>query len=238
MLEASHISGGYGMSLVLEEVSLTVHPGEIVALLGANGAGKSTLLNALSGHLGVTSGQIILDGVDMTGKHEWDLRRAGLSLVPEGRRLFRRMSALDNLRLGAYVEPRRKRKAVVAHRLETVFDIFPALREMEHRPAGLLSGGQQQMLAFGRALMGDPKYLLLDEPSMGLAPSILEIIKSAVNAAVERGIGVLLVEQMVQLGLDLAHTVFIMRSGCIVACEPAAVFRDDAEFLTRAYFGG
>lgn len=210
MLEISELTVRYGPVLAVDSVDLTVEKGEIVALLGANGAGKSTLLKAVVGLLPLAGGAIRFDGEIVSGRSpEWTVRR-GMALCPEGRRVFAELSVEENLRLGAAVE--RDSKAIAARR-EEMFGMFPILRERAKQPAGSLSGGQQQMLAIGRALMSAPKLLLLDEPSLGLAPVVVEQVFGLVEGLPERGTTVLIVEQNAHRALEIADRAYVLANG-------------------------
>ncbi|MFO7154677.1 MAG: ABC transporter ATP-binding protein, partial [Caldicoprobacter oshimai] len=192
MLEVRNLHVHFGVIHALKGISLTVNDGEIVTLIGANGAGKTTTLRTISGLKKPTSGEIILDGVDITNASAQERVRIGISHVPEGRRVFSNMTVLENLELGAYL---RKDKEEIAKDLKKVFDLFPVLADRRKQLAGTLSGGEQQMLAIGRALMSRPKILLLDEPSMGLAPLLVQEIFNIIKDVNSNGTTVLLVEQ-------------------------------------------
>jgi branched-chain amino acid transport system ATP-binding protein len=213
MLEVREISVYYGQALAIESVSITVDPGEVVAVLGANGAGKSTLVNAIAGLLPVRSGSIRLDGEELTGHRPHEIVGKGLALVPEGRRLFNQLTVRQNLELGAYSV---KDRAVVAQALDTVHELFPILADRAEQLAGTLSGGQQQMVAIGRALMAKPRYLLFDEPSLGLAPVIVDDIFGLIERVRDLGIAVLLVEQNVGRTLEICHRGYVLSSGRLV----------------------
>ncbi|MDQ6523234.1 ABC transporter ATP-binding protein [Nocardioides sp. LHD-245] len=222
--------------LALRGVSLGVPDGRIVALLGANGGGKSTLLRSLSGLLGVHDGEIRKGSVTLDGDRVGHLgpsalARRGIKHVLEGRRVFKELSAEENLRVGAYAD-RRNLKA----NLERVYGLFPVLRDRRDGQAGLLSGGEQQMLAIGRALMSDPRYLLLDEPSLGLAPKIVEQIRDIVVEINGQGTGILLVEQNATMALEVAHHGYVLENGRVVMDRPAAELREDAD-VREFYLG-
>ncbi|WP_436697860.1 ABC transporter ATP-binding protein [Nocardioides sp. BYT-33-1] len=222
--------------LALRGVSLGVPDGRIVALLGANGGGKSTLLRSLSGLLDVHDGEIrkgtvTLDGDRVGHLGPSALARRGIKHVLEGRRVFKELSAEENLRVGAYAD-RRNLKA----NLERVYGLFPVLRERRDGQAGLLSGGEQQMLAIGRALMSDPRYLLLDEPSLGLAPKVVEQIRDIVVEINGQGTGILLVEQNATMALEIAHHGYVLENGRVVMDRPAAELREDAD-VREFYLG-
>jgi branched-chain amino acid transport system ATP-binding protein len=217
VLELRNISAGYGTGRVLENVNLVVPDGAVVALLGPNGAGKTTLLRVMSGLLRPTSGQVLLDGVDVTGDSPFELARAGICHVPEGRGIFPTLSVADNLRLQA---PR----SVDRRALELAAAVFPRLAQRRNQLAGTMSGGEQQMLALSRAYVAEPATVLLDEVSMGLAPLIVDEIFSYLRRLASEGISLLVVEQYVARALDLADYVYILNRGRIrFAGEPAEV---------------
>jgi branched-chain amino acid transport system ATP-binding protein len=227
MLQAEGLCAGYDRVGVLRDVSLTVREGELVTVVGSNGAGKSTLLKVLAGLLPASQGRVTLEGADVTRTRAERRVRAGVALVPEGRRLFGPLSVDENLELGAYGS-RRQPAAVIAARRREVFDLFPVLAERVRQRADTLSGGEQQMLAVGRALMSAPRMLLLDEPSLGLAPLVVREIFTALDALRERGVTVLLVEQDAKLALKHADRGYVMRTGRIVLEGAASdLLRDD-----------
>ncbi|WP_018111593.1 ABC transporter ATP-binding protein [Thermus igniterrae] len=214
---------GYGKAQVLFGVDLRVAEGERVALLGANGAGKTTLLRTLSGLLRPWRGRVRLGEVDLRGLSPARRARLGLGHVPEGRQLFPLMSVEENLRLGAaFLAPGREKEG-----FERVYGLFPRLAERRRQLAGTLSGGEQQMLAIGRALMGFPRILLVDEPSLGLSPRLAEEVLLALRAVAEEGVGVLLVEQNVALSLEVAERAYVMEHGRIVLEGPSQALRQD-----------
>jgi branched-chain amino acid transport system ATP-binding protein len=213
MLEVRQVCVYYGQALAIESVSITVRPGEVVAVLGTNGAGKSTLVNAIAGVLPVRTGSIQLDGNELTGRRPHEIVGLGVALVPEGRRLFNQLSVRQNLELGAYSV---KERAEVARTLDTVHELFPILADRADQRAGTLSGGQQQMVAIGRALMAKPHYLLFDEPSLGLAPVIVDDIFSLIERVRDLGIAVLLVEQNVGRTLEICHRGYVLSGGQLV----------------------
>ncbi|HEY7320448.1 MAG TPA: ABC transporter ATP-binding protein [Candidatus Binatia bacterium] len=233
MLEVENLEVSYGALTVLHGVSLSVKRGEIVALVGPNGAGKSTLLKAIAGLLAPRAGTIRWDGERLDIEpSEWIVER-GVALVPEGRRLFSRMSVRENLELGAFTRRAEKERR---EQLERVYTIFPRLREREQQLAGLLSGGEQQMLALGRALMGLPRLLLLDEPSLGLAPRIVESIFFILAELHRNGMSLLIVEQNVHAVLALAERAYILEGGKMVgAGEAQTLLKDD--HVRAAYLG-
>ncbi len=211
MLEIRDLRGGYGQVEVLRGLTMNIEAGEIVAVLGANGAGKSTLNNTLSGILPAMSGTIRFDGQDVTHAHYTDLVAAGLIQIPEGRRIFPNLSVLENLVLGSFLRARANR----ARNLERVFEIFPQLRERTGQRGGTLSGGEQQMLAIGRGLMAEPRLLLLDEPSLGLSPLLVEEMFALFRRLNDDGLSVLLVEQNVGQSLEIASRAYVLENGAI-----------------------
>lgn len=233
------LDAGYGeANAVLDGIDLTVPAGHVVAVLGANGAGKTTLLRAISGllriHRGhVTAGSVRLDGRDITGRRPATVVRAGLAQVMEGRRIFAELTVEENLRTGAIT--RRDSKGVAATFAE-VLELFPVLVERRHATAGYLSGGEQQMVAMGRALMADPRLLVLDEPSLGLAPLIVEQIGRIIADINRRGTSVLLVEQNAMMALGVADAAYVIENGAIVRHGPAAALREDTE-IQQFYLG-
>jgi branched-chain amino acid transport system ATP-binding protein len=222
------IDAGYGRVQVLYDVSVSVAPGEIVALLGPNGAGKSTLLRAATKMIALRRGSIRLDDRDMTGASIEAIARAGVSHVPEGRRLFPGLTVRDNLRLGGW----RSRSTDMS----TVLTLFPALRERLGQVAGSLSGGEQQMCAIGRGLMSSPKYLLIDELSLGLAPVLVDEIMSRLHSVAAGGTGVLLVEQDAGHALEIAQRAYVLENGRITLAGPAGELADDPR-VREAYLG-
>jgi branched-chain amino acid transport system ATP-binding protein len=221
MLEIAGISAGYDRVTVLRDVSLTVAPGELVTLVGSNGAGKSTLLKVVAGLLPAKAGAVRLEGADITRMKAERRVREGVALVPEGRRLFGPLTVDENLELGAY-SVRRAPAADTAARRKQVFELFPVLAERLGQQSATLSGGEQQMLAVGRALMSGPRMLLLDEPSLGLAPLVVREIFDALDVLRAEGMTVLLVEQDARLALKHADRGYVMRTGGIVLEGPAA----------------
>ena len=216
MLEVTGILAGYGRIPVLHGVSLSARPGEMITLVGANGAGKSTLLKVVSGLLAPQAGSVVLQGEDVTAVPVHRRVGKGIVLVPEGRMLFSGMSVEENLTLGAYLRGRRRDREHVEADRARVFDLFPILAERRSQPAGTLSGGEQQMLAIGRALMSDPKVLLLDEPSLGLAPKVITEIFAVLAHLRECGLTMVLVEQDAKLALKHASRGYVMRTGEVV----------------------
>jgi branched-chain amino acid transport system ATP-binding protein len=238
VLKVDELHAGYGASEVLRGISLEVPEGRLVALIGANGAGKTTAMRAISGLLKPARGRVLLDGREVQGFAASRIARLGLAHAPEGRRVFGPLSVEDNLLLGAYRRlplffGYRKRAAAA---LERVYGLFPALAARRSQLAGTLSGGEQQMLAIGRALMAEPRVMLLDEPSMGLAPIVVQEVFATIRRLKEEGLTLLLVEQFAAGALEVADRVYVMERGCIVAeGTPAELKRD--EQLLRAYLG-
>jgi branched-chain amino acid transport system ATP-binding protein len=238
MLIVDNIYAGYGSSEVLVGASLEVKTGTLVALIGPNGAGKTTTMRAISGIVKPTKGRVLLDNKPVQGMDASHIARLGLAHVPEGRRVFGPLSVEDNLLLGAY---RRLPKLFGFYRkaasgLERVYELFPRLRERKRQDAGTLSGGEQQMLAIGRALMADPKVILMDEPSMGLAPVIAEEVFATIQRLKESGIPLLLVEQMAKKALDVADYVYVMERGrVVIQGKPDELQKD--ERVIAAYLG-
>ena len=234
MLELRGVRAGYGRIEVLHGIDLTVGEGEILTIVGANGAGKSTLLKAVSGVVRISGGSITYDGerIDPLGVENIVSRR--LIQIPEGRRLFGPMSVEENLQLGGY--SRRGSGSPVAERLERVFALFPRLKERLSQQAGTLSGGEQQMLAVGRALMAEPRLLLLDEPSMGLAPIVVQDIFTGLRRLNQEGLTLVLVEQDARIALSLAHRGLVMERGRIVLEDSAQALLDNPE-VRAIYFG-
>lgn len=233
MLDVCGLRVDYGRAPALWNVSLTIGDGELVCVVGPNGAGKTTLINALAGMHPAKSGRITLDGCEMTSLAPHKFSAAGVALVPEGRRLFARMTVRENLEIGGYA------RAVRAARNRTLADVctlFPVVRDKLDAPAGSLSGGQQQMVAIGRALMAKPRLLLLDEPSLGLSPIVVQAMFRAIREVNAAGTAVLLVEQNVTMALEIASRAYLLEEGRIAAeGTPAAVFSTPE--LRRAYLG-
>ena len=232
MLEIRDLHVSYGNVQAVRGVGMAVTPGKVTLVLGANGAGKTTTLKAIAGLAKVVSGSVTLDGEDITGLGPHKVVRRGISLVPEGRRMFGPLTVAENLRMGAYAAP----KASLAETLERVHEMFPILSERAGSAAGLLSGGEQQMLAFGRALMSQPRVMLLDEPSMGLAPTIVDSILAKVRDMADSGIGILMVEQNAEAGVDVADQVVAVARGEVVYDGAATDAQNHASVL-RAFLG-
>jgi branched-chain amino acid transport system ATP-binding protein len=233
LLEVRHLSIAYGDAPAVWDATLHVAAGEIVSVIGPNGAGKSTLVNAIAGLHGARSGELRLDGVDLNAVAPHLVCRQGIALVPEGRRLFTRMSVEENLEMGCY---RREARRVRQDTLDRVYRLFPILRERRRQLAGSLSGGQQQMVALGRGLMAQPRLLLLDEPSLGLAPAIVEQMFGIIRAIHAEGVAILLVEQNVPQALDIADRAYVLEEGRVVAEGPPAILRQQSR-IQQAYLG-
>jgi branched-chain amino acid transport system ATP-binding protein len=226
MLEIEGLDAFYGEATALHDVSIKVDAGEIVSVVGPNGAGKSTLVNVIAGIHRSRRGRISIDGRELSNVAGHRYCDFGIAVVPEGRRLFPLMSVRENLELGAY---RKAARAVRDERRAWVLELFPALAERPNQLAGSLSGGEQQMVAIGRALMADPRLLLLDEPSLGLAPVLVDEVFGVVSAIHESGVGVLLVEQNVERALDLSDRAYLLTEGRVVMAGPAETLRSNAE---------
>jgi branched-chain amino acid transport system ATP-binding protein len=235
MLEIKNLQVNYGAIAALQGISVSVNPGSIVTLIGANGAGKTTALKAISGLLKPRSGEIIYDGKNIAGLPPHQIVKLGLSHVPEGRMIFANLTVLENLQLGAYLQTD---KQVVRHELEHVFSLFPRLAEREKQIAGTLSGGEQQMLAIGRALMSKPRLLLLDEPSLGLAPLLVKtIFEKIVEINRQQGLTILLVEQNANLALEVSSFGYVLETGKITLQGDSPSLRQNPQ-VKSAYLGG
>jgi branched-chain amino acid transport system ATP-binding protein len=236
MLKTEALHAGYGRTDVLHDIAVEVNNGEVVCLLGANGAGKSTLLGCISGVVSSIRGKVFLNGVDVTGHPPDQMVRQGVCHVPEGKQIFQSLTVLENLKLGSYSYARRAGRAEIESGMEKIFVLFPRLKERKTQLAGTLSGGEQQMLAIGRALMGRPKLLLTDEPSLGLAPLIIKEIFKTVETLRQQGLTILLVEQNVRVALQVADRGYVMQNGAIALqgnCEQLA----NSELIAAAYLG-
>ena len=233
LLEVSGVRARYGAIEALKGVSLTVAEGEVVTLIGSNGAGKSTTLRAICGLTPPVAGTITFDGEDITGEPADQVVTRGIALSPEGRRCFSRMTVRENLELGAY----RRRGPAVAADLDRVLALFPRLAERSGQRAGTMSGGEQQMLAIGRALMASPRLLLLDEPSLGIAPILVQRIYQTIGEINRSGVSILLVEQNAHRALDAAARGYVLETGRVVLDDATAVRRDDPR-VREAYLGG
>ena len=233
LLKVKGLKVAYGGIQAVKGVDFEVHEGELVSLIGSNGAGKTTTMKAITGTLAINGGDIEYLGKSIHGQGPWDLVKQGLAMVPEGRGVFTRMTIVENLQMGAYI---RTDKAGIADDMEKVFTTFPRLRERKDQLAGTMSGGEQQMLAMGRALMSRPKVLLLDEPSMGLSPIMVDKIFEVVKDVYAQGVTVLLVEQNASRALALADRGYVMESGVISMNGPAKELLHDPK-VRAAYLG-
>ncbi|MES1977458.1 MAG: ABC transporter ATP-binding protein [Pseudomonadota bacterium] len=233
LLKITGLKVAYGGIQAVKGVDLHVNEGELVTLIGSNGAGKTTTMKAITGTLPMVDGDIEYLGKSIRGKGAWDLVKAGLAMVPEGRGVFTRMTITENLQMGAYI---RSDKAGIAEDIEKMFTIFPRLRERKDQLAGTMSGGEQQMLAMGRALMSRPKVLMLDEPSMGLSPIMVDKIFEVVRDVYARGVTVLLVEQNASRALGIADRGYVMESGIVTMNGDAKKLLDDPR-VRAAYLG-
>jgi len=233
LLELKRLAVAYGGIQAVKGIDLVVNPGELVCLIGANGAGKTTTLKGVCGMLPVKSGSIHYDGRNITGRPPFELVRNGLAMVPEGRGVFGALTIEENLAMGAYI--RHDRDGVHAD-IDRVFDLFPRLKERRRQTAGTLSGGEQQMLAIGRALMSKPKLLLLDEPSMGLAPLMVQKVFETVVSVSREGVTILLIEQNAKLALEVSHRGYVMESGEITLEGASKSLLHDSK-VRAAYLG-
>jgi len=235
MLEIKNLTASYGAINALHGISLSVKAGSIVTLIGSNGAGKSTTLRAISGLIKPQSGEILYDGINVTGLPAHQIVRLGLSQVPEGRMIFANLTVHENLMMGAYLQ---RDQSVIRRELELVFHTFPRLKEREQQIAGTLSGGEQQMLAIGRALMSKPKFLMLDEPSLGIAPLLVKtIFEKIVEINRTHGITILLVEQNANLALEISQFGYVLETGKIILADNSAALRQNPQ-VQSAYLGG
>ena len=235
MLEIKILAVSYGAINALHGISLSVEQGKIVTLIGSNGAGKSTTLRAISGLIKPKSGEIRYESASIAGLPPHEIVRRGLCHVPEGRMIFANLTVMENLRMGAYLQTN---KASIRRELEVVLATFPRLRERERQIAGTLSGGEQQMLAIGRALMGKPRFLLLDEPSLGIAPLLVKtIFEKIVEINRTQGITILLVEQNANLALEISHYGYVLETGRIILADDSAKLRQNPQ-VKSAYLGG
>jgi branched-chain amino acid transport system ATP-binding protein len=232
VLDVENLRVLFGRVEAVRSISVSATPGRVTIVLGANGAGKTTTLRAIAGLVDPTAGTVTLDGANISGMAAHKVVRKGIVLVPEGRRVFAELTVEENLRMGGYTSNRTQR----GETMERVYEQFPILRERRSGAAGLLSGGEQQMLAFGRALMSQPRIMLLDEPSMGLAPTMVENVLHGVRAIADSGIGVLMVEQNAEVGLEVADDVVVVARGEVVFSGPASEARSNAS-VVRAFLG-
>lgn len=235
MLELRDLHVSYGAITALQGISLQIKDGDIVTLIGANGAGKTTTLKAISGVLKARSGEIVYDGQNIANLKPHQIVKHGISHVPEGRMIFANLTVHENLMMGAYLQ---KDKSAVRKELAFVFGMFPRLKERETQCAGTLSGGEQQMLAIGRALMSQPKFLMMDEPSLGIAPLLVKtIFEKIVEINRERRIGILLVEQNANLALEVSNYGYVLETGRIILQDTSAALRQNPQ-VKSAYLGG
>lgn len=233
VLEIENLSFSYGDISALHNINISVKQGEIVALLGANGAGKTTTLKSLSGVIrGITGGKVYFQGRDITGEKSWNIAKMGIAHCLEGRHIFSQLTVKENLQMGAFL----LRKDVKQKDFDHIYKMFPRLKERENQAGGTLSGGEQQMLALGRALMQNPKLLLLDEPSLGLAPKIIQEIFEIIKRINDDGVPVLLVEQNTKAALKIAHRGYIIETGNIVMEDKATNLLDN-EQVKKSYIG-
>lgn len=233
LLRLEKVVVDYGSIHALKEIDIDVNTGEVITLIGANGAGKSTTMKAIMGLIPVKSGKIWFDGKEITNLDTKNMVQSGIILSPEGRQVFPRFSVMDNLMMGAYLRP----KTEIAESLQTVYDLLPKLKVRSGQLAGSLSGGEQQMLAIGRAMMGKPRMLLLDEPSLGLAPLIINEIFAMVDRIREMGTTILLVEQNARIALKHSDRAYVLETGSIVLSDRADQLLESNE-VRKAYFGG
>ena len=233
LLKVTGLKVAYGGIQAVKGVDFEVREGELVTLIGSNGAGKTTTMKAITGTLAAAEGDIEYMGKSIKGKGSWDLVREGLAMVPEGRGVFTRMTITENLQMGAYI---REDKPEIANDIDMVFGIFPRLKERKDQLAGTMSGGEQQMLAMGRALMSRPRVLLLDEPSMGLSPIMVDKIFEVVRDVSARGVTILLVEQNASRALGIADRGYVMESGVVTMNGPAKELLNDPR-VRAAYLG-
>lgn len=235
MLEVRNLTVAYGAIVALREVNLRVERGSIVTLIGGNGAGKTTTLRAISGMVKPRTGEILFEGQPITTLPAHQIVARKLSHVPEGRMVFANLTVLENLRMGAYLQ---RDPGVIGTTLDHVFTLFPRLKEREKQVAGTLSGGEQQMLAIGRALMSQPKFLMLDEPSLGIAPLLVKtIFEKLVEINREQGITILLVEQNAKLALEISHRGYVLETGRVTLNDDSAKLRANPD-VRKAYLGG
>lgn len=236
MLELNRVTSGYGKFQVLKAVSIKVNAGEVVCVVGANGAGKTTMMRVLSGIIPIWQGNKTFNLKDVTRLSATKLTKAGIIQIPEGRLIIKELSVEDNLRLGAYSHYFKLRKSAYRQDLDSVYELFPILKKRTHQKAGTLSGGEQQMLAIGRGLMGRPKMLLLDEPSLGLAPLVVSTIFKVIKELNQNGLPILLVEQNVRAAMQISNRGYVLETGSVViegACED--LLKD--EKIVKAYMG-
>lgn len=231
LLSLKEVTTVYGVNEMLRKVNVDVEKGKIVCILGSNGAGKSTLIKAILGLVKVTKGSITFDGKNITGQKTHNIVKNGISIVPEGKRIFPKMTVVENLEMGAYYEPDRK---AIASRMEEVFKLFPRLQERRRQVAGTLSGGEQSMLSIGRGLMSSPKLMIFDEPSLGLAPILVEQNFETIQKINKTGTTVLLVEQNANMTLEIANYGYVLQSGEVIAQGSAEELKE-TEAIKSAY---
>jgi branched-chain amino acid transport system ATP-binding protein len=236
MLQISGLSASYGQAQALKDISLAINPGEIVTLIGANGVGKTTILSCIAGLLKEKKGVIIFDNKDISKLEPETIVSLGISLVPEGRGLFGPLTVLENLTLGAYLRFKHTKKALIKEDLERIFELFPILKSRLKQTVATLSGGQQQMLAIGKALMAKPRLLLLDEPSLGLAPLVIKEIFGVIEALNRNGVTIMLIEQNANLALKAAHRGYLMENGQISIQGTSDELRNNT-MVKQAYLG-
>ena len=234
-LSVRNLSVNYGVITALHDISLEVRKGDIVTLIGGNGAGKTTTLRAISGLLKARSGEVLYEGQPITCVRPHKIVQRGLCHVPEGRMVFANLTVLENLKMGAYLQ---KDKAAIERDMDYVFSVFPRMKERIKQIAGTLSGGEQQMLAIGRALMGKPRFLMLDEPSLGIAPLLVKtIFEKIVEINRQQGLSILLVEQNANLALEISHYGYVLETGRIVLKDESRALRENPQ-VKNAYLGG
>ena len=236
VLNVRNLTSCYGKITALENVSLHVWENEIVSIIGANGAGKTTLVNTISGVIPAVRGTVRLNGVDITGKGPEDIVEMGMMQVPEGRQIFNSLSVLDNLRLGAYLRYKKGKKKEIRQDLDEVYGLFPILRDRRGQKAGTLSGGEQQMLAIARGLMARPSLLILDEPSLGLAPRVTADIIEVISGLKEKGITILLIEQNARAALSVSDRCYVIETGNVLVEGEGRALLADGD-VKRAYLG-
>ncbi len=233
LLEVKSIEAGYGDATALWDISLSIADRQIVSVVGPNGAGKSTLVNTIAGLIRARKGEILLEGFDVAHIPSHHVCEHGIAIVPEGRRLFTSMTVIDNLELGSYRQVARRERSKA---LDEVFSLFPILKDRTQQVAGTMSGGQQQMVAIARALMARPKLMLMDEPSLGLSPVIVDELFKIIRMIVARGVSVLLVEQNVHKALEIAHQAYVIEQGRVVTSGRPEVLINDPR-IKEAYLG-
>jgi branched-chain amino acid transport system ATP-binding protein len=236
VLRIRNLTSCYGKIKALENVSIHVWEGEIVSIVGANGAGKTTLVNTISGIVPPAAGSIVLGGADITGKDAEDIVELGLTQVPEGRQIFNSLTVLENLQLGAYLRYRKGHKKRITDEIEEICAMFPILGERKRQRAGTLSGGEQQMLAIARGLMAGPSLLMLDEPSLGLAPKIASEIIGVIDGLKKRGLTILLIEQNARAALEISDRCYVIETGSVIGEGEGRALLSDGD-VKRAYLG-